>query len=84
MDHLNNANVNKLYGHVLPQLYLYNDAHLTFVWGDIDERKCALNGIIDLDAMSKRYRTDKTVHGHGESLINASNSCYYVCAKWQI
>ena len=63
------ANVNEFFGHLLAQLYLYNNVDLTFVCGDINARIGALSDTMDLDAMPKRHIIDNTVHGHGESLI---------------
>ncbi len=60
----------KILGHLIAQMYLFNDSDQIYLCGDYNGRIGNLTDIVhEIDSLSESKPLDKIVHGHWESLI---------------
>jgi len=67
------ADATNFFAHILAQLYLYQDADLMFMCGDINGRIGKLLDATDIDNLPNRTVIDDVTKGHGQSFIEFLN-----------
>ena len=57
-------------GHLIVQLYLYNECSQVYICGDFNGRIGNLSDVVEgIDSLPSRNILDNVIHGHGEALI---------------